>query len=180
MVFYLDMPLVDTGTPVDFEAAARRWLKGRPNKLRPDHELDSMVTIYAQLSTATKIPLTFAITQMCHETDSMQYPKWPQPPYRNPAGIGVTGEPDAGQAFDTDAQGIMCQYGLILCYRFPQDDPTITPAQKRLIALCLSYRPNAANVRGVATTPRELADTWAVDKAYPDKLEKMYYAVAAA
>ena len=173
------MPIV-TPEPVDFPTAARRWLKTRPHKVRPDHELDALIVCYEQACAATGVSLELAITQMVHETDSYTS-LWAQPPRRNPAGMGVTGTilPDgtpAGQWFDTDALGVTAHIGRLLAYLLPAGEGS--GPQRRFVDYCLTHQPKPP--RAVATNVAEMAAVWAADPDYVSKLTARHAQIAAA
>lgn len=151
--------------PVDFVAATRRYLKGRPNRPYSAEDIDSITWLYAEVCRAGNVDLRFALSQMAHETAGLTS-DWSQPPKRNPAGIGVTGVAGAGEQFDTWADAVQCHIGLILAYRFPAGSGS--PSQQRLINMLLVRRPSAP--RGIAITIGELAVRWAADPEYVNKL----------
>lgn len=162
--------------PVDFLAAARRYIKSR-TKQYTALDVDFIVNLYADVCAAGSVDVEFAITQMIHETGALTS-LWSSPTRRNPAGIGVTGAngPDGqplGLVFDSWADAVEAHIGLILCYRFPAGQGS--PAQQRLINEMLTHRPGAP--RGVATNVAELAVKWAADPEYVTRLSAMHAAV---
>lgn len=170
-------PLI-VGPPVDFLAAARRYIKTRAKY--PAQEVDAIVFLYTDVCRAGGVDAEFAITQMVHETAALSS-DWSLPPKRNPAGIGVTGgsNPDgtpAGVWFDTWPDAVEAHIGLILAYRYPAGQGNT--AQQRLINEILGHRPNAP--RGIATTVSELGAKWAADPAYVTKLTSMHSAISGA
>ena len=165
----------DPPVTVDYPAAVERWLVTRPGRLRTAEELAALVTVYRDACRAARISDAIALTMMLHETDSMTYALWPQPPANNPAGIGVTGQEGVGQRFATLAVGALCHVGLLVAYRYPKtQDDSLSPSQRQLLDLAVGIRPNVP--RGVTGgEPLRLADLqgpgrWAMDPEYVAKL----------
>lgn len=166
------------GPPVDFLAAARRYIKTRAKY--PAAEVDYIISLYTDVCRAGAVDAEFAITQMVHETAALTS-EWSLPPKRNPAGIGVTGalgtngEP-LGVWFDTWSDAVEAHVGLILAYRYPAGQGNV--AQQRLINEILGH--GRTPPRGIAATIAELAVKWAADPAYVTSLIRVNAAIAAA
>ena len=93
---------------------------------------------------------------------------WSQPPRRNPAGIGVTGEPGAGISFPSWPKAVEAHVGRLLAYALPAGREN--SAQRRVIEAALAWRPLPDSLRGVAPSLAGLARTWAADPAYAGKI----------
>jgi hypothetical protein len=95
-----------------------------------------------------------AIAQMILETGNLTS-FWSARPRRNPAGIGVTGEPGAGVSFPSWANdAIPAHVGRLLAYALPVEQGT--PTQQALIAKAVLYRPFPRELRGTASMLRQL------------------------
>lgn len=167
------------GAPIDFLAAARRYLKARTQQWSAA-DVDYIIKLYEDVCRAGGVDAEFAITQMVHETDALRS-AWSGPGKRNPAGIGVTGGVDAageplGVVFDTWSDAVEAHVGLILAYRYPAGQGN--PAQQRLINEILGH--GRTPPRGIATTVTQLAGRWATDPDYVTKLVTLNAAIAAA
>jgi hypothetical protein len=107
--------------------------------------------IYARRS---GIDPVLALAQAIHETENFSSP-WAQRPYRNPAGIGVTGVPGEGVQFASWANdSIPAHVGRLLAYTLL--DSRASADQRALIARALSYRPLDDALRGSALTIAQL------------------------
>lgn len=108
-----------------------------------------------------------AVAQLVLETGNLTS-YWAARPRRNPAGIGVTGEPGKGVSFATWPDAIRAHIGRLLAYAIPGAQGT--HAQRALIDEALRVRPLPANYRGVAPTIAGLTRRWATDPEYAAKL----------
>lgn len=166
--------------PVDFLAAARRYIKARTKQYTPA-EVDYIISLYTDVCRAGEVDVELLITQMIHETAGLTS-AWSSPTKRNPAGIGVTGatDPVTGEAlgfvFDTWADAVEAHVGLILCYRFATGQGS--PSQQKIINDYLLLRPSAP--RNVATTLAQMAVKWAADPAYVTTMVRVNEVVSAA
>lgn len=179
-----DTPVMvdDPTVTVDYPAAVTSWLTSRSAKLLTDEQLAAMVVVYREACQSARISEVVALTMMLHETASMTYDLWPQPPSNNPAGIGVTGQSGVGQAFATLSLGVLTHVGLLVAYRYEKYAP-LTQSQRQLLDVAVTIRPNVP--RGVTGgEPLRLSDLqgpgrWATDTAYVSKLIAMCDAVVA-
>jgi hypothetical protein len=134
---------------------------------RRDIEL-FIVPAYMQVCATAGVDPLIAVAQMCHETGNLTS-RWAARPRRNPAGIGVTGEPGAGLSFPTWARhAIPAHVGRLVVYAIGPDD--YTPEQAALVKIAISYRALPSRLWGSAPTLAGLTGTWATDPAYADKL----------
>ena len=100
--------------------------------------------VHAACKAAGLDPL-LVVSQMVLETGNlMSY--WSQPPRRNPAGIGVTGQPGAGISFPNWDKAVSAHVGRLLAYALPKDGGT--DGQRKLIDEALKVRPLPDDRRG--------------------------------
>ena len=86
------------GTPRATADQLTRALLGRPHGDYSDDQVRRISGLYVEFSTQARMDPLVAVAQMVLETGNLTS-FWSQPPRRNPAGIGVTGEPGAGLSF---------------------------------------------------------------------------------
>jgi Mannosyl-glycoprotein endo-beta-N-acetylglucosaminidase len=110
------------------------------------------------------------VSQMVLETGNLTS-FWSQIPRRNPAGIGVTGEPGAGISFSSWEKAVRAHVGRLLAYALPAGSESA--AQRKLIDEALAVRPLPDDRRGIAPTLKGLAGTWAADKKYAGKIARV-------
>jgi hypothetical protein len=176
-----DPPIL--GRPSGAIRQATDWLAARAAGYTPD-EIAAIVAEYARIGDAAEIDWFLALAQLAHETGSMTS-WWSQPPRRNPAGIGVTGQVRAGTADSSPGAGwtwdgaqwreglsfatwpddaIPAHLGRLLAYALTDEQADHT--QRALIGFALAYRPLADGYRGVAPTLSGLNGRWAVPGTY--------------
>jgi hypothetical protein len=147
-----------------------RYMLSRQHGSYTDAEVKEILKKYtATCKTAGLDPLV-VVSQMVLETGNLMS-HWSQPPRRNPAGIGVTGEPGKGLSFPNWDKAVRAHVGRLLAYTLPKDGGT--PAQEALIAEALKARPLPDDRRGKAANLKGLAGTWAADKKYADKITRV-------
>ena len=135
------------------QATAYILSRPHPNYTSADISL-TIVPAYVRICESAGVDPCLAIAQMVHETGNLSS-YWSARPRRNPAGIGVTGQPGAGVRFATWANdAIPAHVGRLLAYALPAGQGT--PAQQALIAKALSYRPLDPRARGSAPTLKPL------------------------
>jgi N-acetylmuramoyl-L-alanine amidase len=157
-----------------------RYIRARPHGEYTDYDIASVIVpSYFDVCGLVDVDPLLAIAQMVHETGNLSSP-WSARPHRNPAGIGVTGQPGAGVSFPTWADdAIPAHVGRLLAYATPADRGTLI--QQALIAKALSYRPLPASYRGAAPTLAGLAGRWAVPGTdYPSKIAQIANAMIGA
>jgi hypothetical protein len=174
-------PLLGAATGSADQAIA--WLSARAIY---NNDITRIVNTYQSIGDQVGLDWFLAIAQMAHETGSLTS-WWSQPPRRNLAGIGVTGEwrpglPDgtpgpapgpawawraelsrwlAGVSFPTwGSDAVPAHLGRLLAYALPEGMGDL--AQQSLIARALSYRSLPASHRGSAPTIVGLNGRWAV------------------
>lgn len=105
---------------------------------------------YFAVCTSVGVDPCAAIAQMIHETGNLSS-DWDARPHRNPAGIGVTGEPGKGLSFaNWSNESIPAHVGRLLAYALPKGSGT--PAQQALIGTALAFRSLPDSLRGSAPT----------------------------
>jgi hypothetical protein len=176
-----DLPLL--GQPSGTAQQASDWLAARAAGYTRE-DITAIVRRYAELGGATGIDWFLALAQLAHETASLAS-WWSQPPRRNPAGIGVTGQVQPGTADSPPGAGwtwdgaqwreglsfatwaddaIPAHLGRLLAYALT--DAQANDAQRALIGFALAYRPLAEGYRGSAPTLSGLNGRWAVPGTY--------------
>ena len=133
-------------------------------------EVREIVKTYVATAKEAGLDPLLVVSQMVLETGNLTS-FWSQPPQRNPAGIGVTGEPGKGVSFSSWDKAVRAHIGRLLAYALPEGQET--PAQRKLIKEALAVRPLPSNLRGVAPTLSGLAGTWATDKKYAQKIARV-------
>jgi hypothetical protein len=129
-----------------------------------------IVANYFAVAPAVGLDPLLVLAQMVEETGNLTS-FWSQRPRRNPAGIGVTGQPGAGVSFPDWKTASRAHTGRLLAYALRKN--TGTPAQANLIEAALSFRSLPDNVFGAARTLKGLAGTWAHDPHYADKISSI-------
>lgn len=127
-----------------------------------------IVPAYWQVCESVGVDPLIALAQTCHETGNFTS-WWAARPRRNPAGLGVTGEPGAGLEFATWARdAIPAHVGRLVAYAVLPEQQT--EPQMALVQVALARRWLPARYYGCAPAVRGLSGTWAVDGAYGSKL----------
>jgi N-acetyl-anhydromuramyl-L-alanine amidase AmpD len=157
------------------EQAERRLLR-RPHGEYTPRDARRIVRLYWETAAPVGLDPLLAAAQMLHETAKLTS-HWAARPRRNPAGIGVTGEPGAGVSFGDWEEAVRAHVGRLLAYALPAGGET--DAQRALIREALARRPLPPRCRGVAPTVRGLAGTWAADREYARKLVRVAGAILA-
>jgi N-acetylmuramoyl-L-alanine amidase/Mannosyl-glycoprotein endo-beta-N-acetylglucosaminidase len=175
-----DQPVVDHGavTPDSVLAAAARapaeqveqYMLARPHGEYTDGDVRAIVNRYYKTAAAVGLDPLLVVAQMVEETGHLTS-FWSQRPRRNPAGIGVTGEPGVGLSFPNWETAVRAHTGRLLAYSLPSGAEN--PAQLELIEEALTFRPLPDHNRGIAPSLKGLAGTWAADPQYAVKLAHM-------
>jgi len=159
------------------------WLSARAIY---NNDIARIVNTYQHIGEQVGLDWFLALAQMAHETGSLTS-WWSQPPRRNLAGIGVTGDwrsglPDgspgpapgpawvwsaqlgrwlAGVSFPTwGSDAVPAHLGRLLAYALPANQGDLV--QQSLIAQALGYRSLPASHRNSAPTILGLNGRWAV------------------
>jgi hypothetical protein len=151
------------------KALADRIL-ARPHGGYSAAEVREIVKRYCATAKEAGLDPLLVVSQMVLETGNLSS-FWSQPPRRNPAGIGVTGEPGKGVSFSSWDKAVRAHVGRLLAYAIPEGEET--PPQRALIKEALTVRPLPKNRRGCAPTLSGLAGTWATDKKYASKIARV-------
>jgi hypothetical protein len=158
------------GAPRAGADRAERALLSRPHGQYTDADVHAIVTDYYAVAPAVGLDPLLVIAQMVEETGNLTS-FWSQRPRRNPAGIGVTGQPGEGVSFPDWRTASRAHTGRLLAYALPKN--TENPAQATLIKEALSFRPLPDGLRGAAPTLNGLVGTWAHDPHYAENISRV-------
>jgi hypothetical protein len=147
-----------------------KHMLARPHGDYTDANVRGILRRYAATSKAVGLDPLLVVSQMVLETGNLTS-HWSQVPRRNPAGIGVTGEPGAGISFPSWDKAVRAHVGRLLAYVIPKGKGNA--AQRELIDEALDVRPLPDDRRGVAPTLKGLAGTWAMDPQYAQKIRRV-------
>jgi hypothetical protein len=147
-------------------AKAVAFLLDREHGEYTDGEVRSIVGHYYAVAPSVGLDPLLVVAQMVEETGHLTS-FWSQRPRRNPAGIGVTGQPGVGISFPDWKTAARAHTGRLLAYSISGNG---TAVQGRLIEEALSFRPLPESKRGVAPTLAGLSGNWASDPDYAKKL----------
>jgi hypothetical protein len=139
-----------------------------------DRRVRKIIGRYVEVCAGVGVDPLVAVAQMVLETGNLSS-FWSQPPRRNPAGIGVTGEPGVGLSFVSWRQAVRAHVGRLLAYAVKAGRET--PEQLELVTMALNIRPLPDNLRGAAPTIAKLAGTWAADEEYAGKVVNVAKAI---
>lgn len=148
----------------------QRFEKGRDHGVYTAVQVNTILKKYVALTTKMGLDPLLVVSQMLEETGHLTSPK-SQPPQRNPAGIGATGDKVEGASFATWDKAIRAHVGRLLAYAL--EEGAETPAQRALIKEALKVRDLPADRRGCAPVLGGLAGKWAMDKQYAVKISKI-------
>lgn len=146
------------------------YMLARPHGEYLDDEVQAIVGHYYKTAGAVGLDPLLVIAQMALETGHLTS-FWSQRPRRNPAGIGVTGEPGVGLSFPDWKTAVRAHTGRLLAYATPS--AAGNQSRQRLIQEALAFRPLPEALRGVAPTLKGLAGNWAADPQYAVKLARV-------
>jgi murein DD-endopeptidase MepM/ murein hydrolase activator NlpD len=139
----------------------------RPHGDYSEAKVRQICELYADVATDAGMDPLVVVAQMVLETGNLSS-FWSQPPRRNPAGIGVTGEPGEGLSFRSWPSAVRAHVGRLLAYAMVDADAK--PPQRALIDEALAARPLPGDRRASARTLRGLSGNWAADPAYAGKI----------
>jgi Mannosyl-glycoprotein endo-beta-N-acetylglucosaminidase len=149
---------------------AEQHLLSRPHGEYSDDDVRVIVRDYYKTAKAVGLDPLLVVAQMVLETGGLTS-FWSQRPRRNPAGIGVTGEPGAGLSFPSWKIAVRAHTGRLLAYSLASGSEN--QRQIQLIEEALDFRPLPQRFRGVAPRLEGLAGTWAADPQYAVKLARV-------
>lgn len=135
-----------------------------------DGDVTRFIHLYYTTASEVGLDPLLVVAQMIVETGHLTS-WWSQRPRRNPAGIGVTGEPGVGLSFPDWDTAVHAHTGRLLAYCLPKGKGS--PTQTALIDQALAFRPLPDNRRGCAQRLRGLAGTWAMDQQYAQKISRI-------
>ena len=156
-------------------AQLEAYVVGRPHGTYPDDKARMIVGLYVKTCKPVGLDPLLVVAQMVLETGNLTS-DWSQPPRRNPAGIGVTGEPGEGISFPTWQAAVRAHVGRLLAYCIAEGAET--PAQLKLIEEALVWRALPDDRRGIAPSLSGLAGTWAANKQYAAKIVRVAKEIA--
>jgi hypothetical protein len=138
-------------------AQAARYMLARPHGNYTDADITrAILPVYWEVCRSVEVDPLIAVAQVIHETGNLTS-WWSQRPRRNPAGIGVNGQPGVGLSFPSwKDDAIPAHIGRLLAYALA--DGQATPRQRGLIATAMHWRPLPAKVRGSAPTLEALGE----------------------
>lgn len=151
-------------------AQLERHMLARPHGEYTETNVRQILGRYLTTSRAAGLDPLIVVSQMILETGNLTS-FWSQVPRRNPAGIGVTGEPDVGISFPSWKAAVRAHVGRLLAYAIAKGGES--PAQRELIDEALAVRPLSETLRGVAPTLAGLTGTWAADPKYDGKIARI-------
>jgi hypothetical protein len=149
---------------------AERALLSQPHGAYTDADVRAIVADYYAVAPAAGLDPLLVIAQMVEETGNLTS-FWSQRPRRNPAGIGVTGQPGEGVSFPDWKTASRAHIGRLLAYALAKN--TENQAQAKLIQEALSFRPLPDALRGAAPRLSGLVGTWAHDPHYAENISSV-------
>src|SRR5262249_5511030 len=102
------------------EQQAESVMLSRPHGHHSDADVRVIVGHYFTGAPSVGLDPLLVVSQMVEETGSLTS-FWSQRPRRNPAGIGVTGEPGAGVSFPDWTTASRAHIGRLLAYALPKN-----------------------------------------------------------
>lgn len=151
-------------------AQLERFVLGRGPTVG-DEAAREIVGLYDTTCTSVGLDPLLLVAQMVLETGGLTS-FWSQPPRRNLAGIGVTGEPGVGKKFADWRPAVRAHVGRLLRYAVAEGQET--NVQKPLIAEALQVRQLPKGLWGVAPALGNLGrGVWAADPFYANKIIRL-------
>lgn len=136
-----------------------RCPKGNRSKAR------KIAKLYVTECAAEGINSDVAFIQMCHETGFLQFGNLVQPKWNNFCGLGAINEEQPGLKFKTMQEGVRAHIQHLHAYGTTSD----IILKNELV----DPRYRFVNPRGKAPDVFGLAGTWAADREYGNKLDKL-------
>jgi hypothetical protein len=152
------------------QAQVERFLLPKDNGEYDNDEVKWIINAYLTQAPPLGLDPLLPIAQMCHETGYLSS-KWASRPYCNPAGIGVTGEPNKGVSFGSWHNSIPAHLGRLIAYSTKPTERS--PLQAAAVQFALKYRSLPAELQGTVTNLLGLQGKWASDPTYATKLATM-------
>lgn len=178
-----NMPITGVfGDPSVSLAQACRFFCQYDRYTRFDIEQVILPTLF-DLAVQMQIDPGFLCAQMDLETDRLRS-EYCGRPWRNPAGIGITGNPDDVVSFSSwVGESIPAWIGRILAHTCTDEELDSVEGRRQLVEFALGFRPlgQRGTVRelehfSIAHNPAETG--WASDPEYSDKLMDRWEALA--
>ena len=153
--------LTDKGTRTQAELAAF-FMQNNPGANRD--EVARLAGLYIKEASAEGINYDCAFAQMCHETGFLTFGNLVTPEMHNYCGLGAIDPEHPGEFFETEEIGVRAHIQHLQAYAYPEG----TPLNNELVDNRYKWVK-----KGRAPTIFELAGTWAADKEYGEKLDKL-------
>ena len=131
----------------------------------PKKRVLALAKLYVKEAASEGINADVAFVQMCLETGFLRYGNLVTPDMNNYCGLGAIDAEHPGERFATPKLGVRAHIQHLHAYGTTED-----------VALnneCIDRRYRYVNPRGKAPTVFELAGTWAGDRAYGEKLDRL-------
>jgi hypothetical protein len=149
-----------------------RYVVDRPHGPRTDEEAREVAELYHELASDGGLDPVLATAQWCsnREPDVAVVAATAPEPGRDRRDLERHGPRGRAEVPNLKA-AVTGHVGRLLAYAVPLGEEN--SAQRALIDKALEARPLADTMRGVATSPRGLAGTWAADPGYAKKIARL-------
>ena len=127
-------------------------------------EVARLAGLYITEASAEGINSDCAFAQMCHETGFLTFGNLVTPEMHNYCGLGAIDAEHPGEFFESEEIGVRAHIQHLQAYAYPEG----TPLHNELVDNRYKWVK-----KGRAPTVFELAGTWAADKEYGEKLDKL-------
>lgn len=124
-----------------------------------------MSELYIEEATVEGINSDCAWAQMCLETGYLRFGNLVQPEFHNYCGLGAIDADHPGEIFETEQLGVRAHIQHLFAYAKTEGN--------QLTNELIDKRFKWVNPKGKAPTIFELAGTWAADRAYGEKLDRI-------
>ena len=153
-----------TGTPVLSEQQLTQYFMFK-NPSADKKQVQRLARLYIQEGAYEGINSDVAFAQMCLETGYLTFGNLVVPEMHNYCGLGAIDKEHPGEWFKTEQEGVRAHIQHLHAYA--------TTSEKTLKNPLIDKRYKWVNPRGKAPTIFYLAGTWAADKEYGNKLDKI-------
>lgn len=134
----------------------------------PEADRDMIVRMseyYIEEASTEGINSDCAWAQMCLETGYLRFGNLVQPEFHNYCGLGAIDADHPGEIFETEQLGVRAHIQHLFAYAKTEEN--------QLTNELIDKRFKWVNPKGKAPTIFELAGTWAADRAYGEKLDRI-------
>lgn len=128
-------------------------------------QINRMSAYYIEEARAEGINSDCAWAQMCLETGYLRFGNLVTPEMHNYCGLGAIDEEHPGEIFETEQLGVRAHIQHLFAYAKTEEH--------QLTNELIDKRFRWVNPKGKAPTIFELAGTWAADRAYGEKLDRI-------